>query len=422
MLISMGLFTYLARMNIILFDDTDRDNLLPLTFTRPCADLRVGIFTAAERWQTIADKLGIEVTISHKTQDYLSKVFPTKYAEDNLLINGSIIVDEALATKIFETAINNAFTINGVGIAARLNEQEAKNFDPSSHFSNANEVDGIDIQKISAPHDVFMLNDKALRNDFELITQNRKSQSISKTNQVLGEENIFIEEGASVECAILNGNTGPIYIGKNATVMEGSVIRGPFALCESAQTKLSAKIYGPTTIGPHSKVGGEVTRSVIMGYSNKGHDGFVGDSVIGYWCNLGADTNTSNLKNNYAEVKQWNYPSQRFKKTGLQFCGLIIGDHSKCGINTMFNTGTVVGVCANIFGAGFPRVFIPDFAWGGAHGFETYRPEKVFETAELVYQRRGKTLSDDEKNVLLEVFKQTAELRFWEKKKQTLNA
>lgn len=405
-------------MNIILFDDLDRDNLLPLTAIRPVADLRVGILTAAERWEVLT-----QATISFKTQSYLTKVFPSRPDNDNLLINGGLIADTNLANKITNLNNGDALYKGDVLLAARLNKEQASNFSLDS-FTPANKIElneNDEALKITAPHDVFMFNDKAIRNDFELLTKGRKSQPISDTNKVLGAENIFVEEGATIECAILNATTGPIYIGKNATVMEGGVIRGPFALCENAQTKLSAKIYGPTTVGPHSKVGGEVTRSVIMGYSNKGHDGFVGDSVIGYWCNLGADTNTSNLKNNYAAVKQWNYPTQRFKKTGLQFCGLVIGDHSKCGINTMFNTGTLVGICANIFGAGFPRVFIPDFAWGGASGFETYRPEKVFETAELVYQRRGKTLSDDEKEVLLEVFKQTAEFRFWEKQAQNSN-
>lgn len=407
-------------MNIILFDDNNRDNLLPFTFTRPCADLRVGILTAIERWDAITQSLNKKATVSFKTQNYLSKLFEEEITDDNLFVNGCLIATTNIANKIVELENDTALYKGDTLIAVRLNKDEANSFS-LENFEPKNKIDlaeSDEVLNITAPHDIFILNDKALRSDFELITANRESQPINNTNQVLGKENIFIEEGATVECAILNGNTGPIYIGKNATVMEGSIIRGPFALCESAQTKLSAKIYGPTTIGPHSKVGGEVTRSVIMGYSNKGHDGFVGDSVIGYWCNLGADTNTSNLKNNYAEVKQWNYPSQRFQKTGSQFCGLMMGDHSKCGINTMFNTGTVVGICANIFGAGFPRVFIPDFAWGGASGFETYRPNKVFETAELVYQRRGKTLSEVEKNILLNVYEQTQELRFWEKTKQ----
>lgn len=403
-------------MNIILFDDNSRNNLLPLTYTRPIADLRVGILTIKEKWEQWVANNSIQANISFKTQAYLSAVYPTNYTNDNLLVNGAVLTHNALAQAIADLKEGGNLYNGDVLVAARLNQHEAQNFDIANYNpANKTQVENIEVLKISAPHDIFMLNDKALRSDFEMITNGRKSQPISDTNRVIGAENIFLEEGAIVECSNLNAKGGPIYIGKDAEVMEGCSVRGSFALCEHSQLKLNTKIYGPTTIGPHSKVGGEVTRSVIMGYSNKGHDGFLGDSVLGYWCNLGADTNNSNLKNNYAEVKLWDYPTQRFKKTGLQFCGLIMGDHSKCGINTMFNTGTVVGICTNIFGAGFPRNFIPDFAWGGAQGYETYKTDKVFETAELVYQRRGKILSDDEKAILTEVFNQTAQFRFWEK-------
>lgn len=395
-------------MNIILFDDSDRSHLLPLTFTRPCADLRCGIFTPAERWQKCTGG-----QISFKTEAYLSTLFPMQTVADNWLVNGTVIADRELTYKVGNLEPGEALYSKGTLVAARLDEVAAKEFD-AQNFTPAKKSEIIDILKIRTVHDIFMLNDKALRIDFVLLTEGRQSAPISNTNRVLGAENIFIEEGAVVECSNLNGKTGPIYIGKDAEVMEGCSVRGPFALGEHSQLKLNAKVYGPTSIGPHSKIGGEVTRSVVMGYSNKGHDGFLGDSVVGYWCNLGADTNNSNLKNNYAEVKLWDYASQRFAKTGLQFCGLVMGDHSKCGINTMFNTGTVVGICANIFGAGFPRNFVPDFAWGGAQGFETYKPDKVFETAELVYQRRGKTMSHEEKAILNHVFEQTAGYRFWE--------
>lgn len=400
-------------MNIVLFDDATRENLLPLTFTRPVAELRTGILTVTERWEKWI-KHNIPSTISHKTQPYLSTLFPARYTDNNLLVNGGVIAGNELAKEIAELKPKTALYAGQTLIAARLSKTEAENFSAGNFSPEEKKEWQGEVLKINAPHDIFMLNDKALRYDFELLTKGRKSKAISNTNRVLGAENIFIEESATVECAILNGTTGPVYIGEDAEVMEGCAIRGPFALCDHAQLKLNTKIYGPTTVGPHCRAGGEVTRSVMMGYSNKGHDGFLGDSVLGYWCNLGADTNNSNLKNNYAEVKLWDYPTKRFKKTGLQFCGLIMGDHSKCGINTMFNTGTVVGICANIFGAGFPRNFIPDFSWGGAQGFETYQPAKVFETAELVYKRRNKVLSDAEKAVLTEVYNQTAEHRFWE--------
>jgi UDP-N-acetylglucosamine diphosphorylase/glucosamine-1-phosphate N-acetyltransferase len=227
----------------------------------------------------------------------------------------------------------------------------------------------------------------------------------------LGKENIFLEPGAKIECATLNASTGPIYIGKDAEIMEGALIRGPFALCEHATLKMGTKIYGPTTIGPHSKVGGEVNNSVIFGYSNKAHDGFLGNSVIGEWCNLGADTNNSNLKNNYIEVKLWDYASGRFIPTGLQFCGLIMGDHSKSGINTMFNTGTVVGVSANIFGSGFPRNYIPSFSWGGAQGYITYHIDKALEVASQVMKRRDIKLDEIEQDILKHIFEITASKR-----------
>jgi len=249
-----------------------------------------------------------------------------------------------------------------------------------------------------------------LRKDFALLTKGRTSATISSTNTIIG-NNFFAEEGADAECAIFNSKPGPIYLSAKSSVWEGSIIRGSFALGENAQVKMGAKIYGPVTIGPESRVGGEINNAVIWGYSSKGHDGFLGDAVVGEWCNIGADSNNSNLKNNYAEVKLWDYTTQHFRKTGLQFCGLIMADHAKCGINTMFNTGTVVGVSANVFGAGFPRNFIPDFAWGGAHGFETYSIKKAFETAALVYERRGRVFDEVDQNILEEVFKLTEEYR-----------
>jgi UDP-N-acetylglucosamine diphosphorylase/glucosamine-1-phosphate N-acetyltransferase len=399
-------------MNVILFEAKTRINLLPLAFTRPVGELRVGILTIKEKWEKWAAANNKQAVVSHKTQPYLSTLFPAQYADNNLMICADLLTNNELAQTIADLKEGVAAYDGDTLIAVKLNREAAQNFVYDT-FVPAEKVQltNVQVDRIKAPHDIFMHNDKALRYDFELLTKGRKSKAISDTNRVISPENVFIEDSAIVECANLNASTGPIYIGVDAEVMEGSSIRGPFALGEHSQLKLNTKIYGPTTVGPHSKVGGEVTRSVIMGYSNKGHDGFLGDSVLGYWCNLGADTNNSNLKNNYAEVKLWDYESKRFKKTGLQFCGLIMGDHSKCGINTMFNTGTVVGICANIFGAGFPRNFVPDFAWGGAHGFETYKPEKVFETAELVYKRRGLTLSDEEKAVLVEVFNQTAEHR-----------
>ena len=260
--------------------------------------------------------------------------------------------------------------------------------------------------------DIFQKNDLAIKSDFEILTKNKKSNSISDTVTVIGNKNlVFFEQGVKAEACILNVTSGPIYIAKDAEIMEGSAIRGPFCLGEHSTLKLNTKIYGATTIGPHCKVGGEVSNCVIFGYSNKAHDGFIGNSVIGEWCNLGADTNSSNLKNNYSTVKIFNYQQNKSIDTGLQFCGLIMGDYSKTGINTMLNTGTVVGVGANIFGGGFPTTHIPSFSWGGSEGFETYLQEKLFETSEKVYERRSLKFNQNEKNILSEVFKLTAGYR-----------
>jgi UDP-N-acetylglucosamine diphosphorylase/glucosamine-1-phosphate N-acetyltransferase len=265
--------------------------------------------------------------------------------------------------------------------------------------------------QIAHTWDIFSKNGEAIAADFDLLTQDKESQPIPTSNNVIKPENIFIEEGAKVEFATLNASAGPIYIGLNSEVMEGSLVRGPFALCEHSTLKLGAKVYGPTTIGPHSKVGGEVNNVVIFGFSNKGHDGFLGNSVIGEWCNLGADTNNSNLKNNYAEVRLWDYETEGFARTGIQFCGLMMGDHSKCGINTMFNTGTVIGVSSNIFGSGFPRNFIPSFSWGGSAGMITYKTSKAFEVAEIVMKRRGIEFTKDDKEILEHIFEDSKKWR-----------
>jgi UDP-N-acetylglucosamine diphosphorylase/glucosamine-1-phosphate N-acetyltransferase len=270
--------------------------------------------------------------------------------------------------------------------------------------------------KLNYVWDLFRKNDEALRADFELITRNRHSAPISPTNTVMGSDQIFIEEGAIVECSILNATTGPIYIGRSAEVMEGCVIRGGLALCDHAQLKMGSKIYGPTTIGPHSKMGGEITNSIVLGYSNKAHDGYIGNTILGEWCNLGAGTNVSNLKNNYADIRLWSYGSEKFEPTGLQFIGLVMGDHSKCGISSMFNTGTVVGVSANIFGNGYPRNFIPSYSWGGAQGFTTYRTEKAFDAIEKMMSRRGVPFDSQDRLIMLRIFEDTAKFRSWDKK------
>ncbi len=389
-------------MNYILFDGPSRQNLLPFTYTRPVADIRVGILTIREKWEKF---LGF--TCTTVTEDYLAEKYPMVEFEENIIINGAVLPNLELVNIITSLTKNQA-VFQGEDVIAffTTDTQEEVNFDSYDII----EYSG-DLLKIEHTWDIFSKNGDALRADFELLTKDRTTQSISETNQILGIENVFVEEGASLECVTLNANSGPIYIGKDAEIMEGSVIRGPFALCEGATVKLAAKIYGPTTVGPFSKVGGEVNNSVIFGYSNKGHDGFLGNSVLGEWCNLGAHTKKSNLKNNYAEVRLWDYNTEGFARTGLQFCGLMMGDHSKCGINTMFNTGTVVGVSANIFGSGFPRNFVPSFSWGGSSGFKTYLTRKAFEVAEVVMKRRHIELTDQDKAILEHVFEITQKYR-----------
>ncbi|MEE4196303.1 MAG: GlmU family protein [Bacteroidales bacterium] len=395
-------------MNYILFDDKSWQNLLPLTFTRPVGEIRAGILTLKEKWEH-----WLQQTVSYKTEDYLSGKYPLKVASDNILINGSVIPNQKLIEKIQLLGLNQALIADQKLLAVRIGKDELPGFDPAQTGHYEREDFSREFIAIEWPWEIFKLNEINLKTDFDLLTRDRKSQPLSKSNNRIGNGQIFIEEGAIVEFATLNTSTGPIYLGKNAEVMEGSIIRGPFALCDHGVLKMGARIYGPTTIGPYSKVGGEVNNSVIIGYSNKGHDGFLGNSVIGEWCNLGADTNNSNLKNNYAEVRLWNYENERFIKTGLQFCGLIMGDHSKCAINTMFNTGTVVGVNANIFGEGFPRNFVPSFSWGGARGFTIYGLDKAFEVAEKVMERRNKILDDQEKEILTHIFEKTSKYRMY---------
>ncbi|WP_418513478.1 GlmU family protein [Corallibacter sp.] len=389
-------------MNYILFDGPFRKNLLPFTYTRPVADIRIGILTIREKWELL---LGYTTTTI--TEDYLSDKYPMVEMDENIMINASFLPNVELAEMIKSLEENQAiFNDEDVIAFFTKDTQEAIDFDTYEAIEY-NE----DVVKIENTWDIFSKNGIAIQDDFDLLTKDKKSQPIPASVNTINASQIFIEEGAKLEFVTLNATNGPIYIGKDAEVMEGSIIRGPFALCDYATVKMGAKIYGPTTVGPHSKVGGEINNSVIFGYSNKGHDGFLGNSVLGEWCNLGADTNNSNLKNNYAEVRLWNYETENFAKTGLQFCGLMMGDHSKCGINTMFNTGTVVGVSANIFGSGFPRNFVPSFSWGGSSGFTTYLTKKAFEVAEVVMSRRDVELTDADKAILEHVFEETKKYR-----------
>ena len=389
-------------MNYILFDGPARNALLPFTFTRPVADILVGIMTIRQKWE-----LHLGSTTTTLTEEYLSDKYPMVELEGNVMINASFLPNAILAELVSNLEPNQAIFKKDEIIAFYTSEnQEEVDFD-TYEIIEYND----DCITIENTLDIFSKNDVAIREDFELLTQDRRSQPIPKSVNVIAPENVFIEEGAKLEYVTLNASSGPIYIGRDAEIMEGSVIRGPFALCDNAQVKMASKIYGATTVGPYSRVGGEVKNVVIFAYSNKGHDGFLGDSVLGEWCNIGADSNNSNLKNNYEEVRLWSYQTEGFAKTGLQFCGLMMGDHSKCGINTMFNTGTVVGVSANIFGSGFPRNFVPSFSWGGASGFTTYLTKKAFETAKLVMARRNIVFDEKEAAILEHVFEITKKYR-----------
>lgn len=397
-------------MNIILFDDPSiRPNLLPLTFTRPVADLRVGILTIAEKWSRYMGE-----AVSYLTQPYLQPKYSTFFGTHNLYINGAVCPDEQLLASVRALKLGEALYHGDTLVAVNGDNLEALTLaDLVSHMVSSRQECG-SCTIIRELWDIFLNNGQQIRSDFKLLTAGRQSQPVNdKHTMVYNEGDIFIEEGVKIRAAVLNAENGPIYLGKDAVVQEGALIRGPFALCEGSYVSMGGKMRGDVTIGPFCKVGGEVSASVIMAYSNKGHDGYLGNSVIGQWCNLGADTNTSNLKNNYAEVKIWSYANGGYKGTGQQFCGLMMGDHSKCGINTMFNTGTVVGVSANIFGAGYPRTFIPSFSWGGAAGFETYQLRKALEVAAKVMERRNIPFDKVEEAMMSDIFEQTQQNRIW---------
>ena len=401
-------------MNVVLFDNAHRADLLPFTFTRPQADIRVGILTIREKWEKW---LGCE-TSTH-TQAYLSQKYPMVSTEQTLFISASVCPTKQLVQKIKKMEVGDTLKQKNNVIAHYIDEFPV-NFDD---YCGKNVIEFEEnYTSIDYLWDIFAKNEQELRQDFDLLTNKRQSQPLSETNRVVSPENIFIEKGAVVEFATINARDSKVYIGKNAEIMEGSLLRGSIAVCESSQVKMGAKIYGGTTIGPFSKVGGELNNVVIFGYSNKAHDGFLGNSVLGEWCNLGADTNTSNLKNNYDVVRLWNYKTKTFIKTNLQFCGLIMGDHSKSGISVMFNTGTVVGVSANVFGAGYQRNFYPSFHWGGGTTpVQNFKLDAAVDVAKRVYERRNKVFTDLDVQILYSVHNLTEEFRKIELYKKLFN-
>ena len=399
-------------MNSILFDDQQSEQLLPFTYTRPVGTFLVGIWTIREKWESALGR-----SVSFKPyRAYLAAKYPTSVGYDNQYINGAALPDAPLVAAIATLGMQQFISKAGRVLAVRSAVAVEKFEEAALQASGFQGLEyPSEVRMLHYPEDVFRMNGAEIKQDFEIITRGRISAACDDTNRLIAPEQIFIEAGAKLCCATINASAGPVYIAADAEIMEGATIKGPFFLGEHSTIKMGAKIYGDTSIGPHCKVGGEVSNSVILGYSNKGHDGFMGNSVIGEWCNWGADTNNSNLKNNYEIVKLWDHVTGRFRSTGLQFAGLMMADHAKTGINTMFNTGTVVGVGANIFGAGFPRNFLPSFAWGGAQGIETFRFNKFAQTAEKVMERRGIALDATEMAILQAVYDETAIQRTWEK-------
>ncbi len=395
--------------HIMLFDDQIRDHLLPFTFTRPVGELRIGALTIREKWERWMD-----MPVCFITQDYLARKYPIDEAEESFIINGSVLPSPQLCALLRQMEFGEAFLDGDQLIAVKLSAKQLDQLVEEEYFEELHGFDLENTEYVQIKHlwDLYGKNGYAIEQDFELLTRGRKSEELPPSNQLIGDPaRLFIEAGARVEGSLINVKHGPVYLGREAEVMEGCLLRGGLCIGARATLKMGTKIYGPTTIGPHCRIGGEVKNSVFYGNSNKSHDGYLGNSVIGEWCNLGADTNASNLKNTLSEVKLWNYQTEYFKPTGEQFCGLFMGDHSKCGINSMFNTGTVVGLCANIFGGGFPPRFIPSFTWGGAGGLQSYEVDKAFESMERMMALRNLELGLEDRLILLRIFEDTARYR-----------
>ncbi|NQY08575.1 MAG: glucose-1-phosphate thymidylyltransferase [Flavobacteriales bacterium] len=394
-------------MNYILFDSATRIQLLPLVYIRPVSCLRVGIITIKEKWERVA-----QTAVSFDVPEYLQVKFPTILGEENLLIDGSVFPNAQLNDALKSLTSNQALIKNGKLIGCKIKQEQ---YDAVINKIKTNDIDGFetiefdgDIRGVNKLVDVFKENGTEIKNDFSLITAGRESSPIDESNRILG-NHVFIEEGADVKCTVLNSLNGPIYVGKDAVIMEGALIKGPFALCNDSIVKMGAKIYGDTTIGPCCKVGGEVTNSVFMGYANKGHEGYLGNSVIGEWCNLGADTNISNLKNTYGEVKYWNYGEKKLVDSGEIFMGIMMGDYSKCAIGSKFNSGTVIGVNANIAQNGFSDKTISSFTWLTPNGKSKYEFNKAVEVAKAVALRRKVKIDTADVEILKHIFELSGE-------------
>ena len=389
-------------MNYILFGAQARDHLLPFTFLRPIADIRVGIMTIREKWEYF-----LKTKTSTLTEPYLAEKFPMIKEADNVLVNSSVMPNEQMVEEIGRLKPNQTLVSGETLIAHRVRAEDITNLESELLEDVEPMHTKAEFKKLYRLWDILVLNEQQIPVDYELLTKEKKSQPIPDHVRVMAPENVFVEPGARIDMAFINASEGPVYIGKDAHIMDGAILKGPVGVGEGSVVRLGAKIYGGSSIGPHSKVGGEMSSSVIFGYSNKAHDGYLGHSVIGEWCNLGADTNTSNLKNNYDNVRLWDYAEESFVNTGQMFCGTFMGDHSKCAINTMFNTGTVIGVNAQLFGSGFMRNFIPSFTWGSVSGFSTVDIDKAVEVAKRVYSRRKLDFSGMEERLLRHVYDHT---------------
>lgn len=388
-------------MNYILFDSLEaRKALLPLTFTRPVSEIRIGIQTITEKWEDY-----LQTKISFATEDYLQVKYPMNLLEDNVFINGSFCPDDKLV-ELIKCLPKNTVVIAESEIVAYRHQKHNPTIDVFENRINF-DVNYLNIKQLT---DIFVHNGEQIEADFKRITKGRTSQPITdRFTAYYNESQIFIEEGVDIKAAVLDASQGCIYIGKGVRIQAGAKIQGPFAIGEHSVVNMGGKMRPNTTIGPFCKVGGEISNSVMFGNANKGHEGFMGNAVIGEWCNWGADTNNSNLKNDYSKVDLWSYETNKFENTGIQFAGLIMGDHSKCGINTMFNTGTVVGVNCNIFGADFQPRHIPSFSWSAGNGeFKTYHLRKANQVAKAVFERRGQVFDEVEEGIMKAVFDLTS--------------
>ncbi len=389
-------------MNYILFGDQTRNHLLPFCFIRPVGDVRVGILTIREKWEKYLGK-----KTSSLTEEYLSQKYPLVKQADNVLINAAVLPTKEIVEAIGRLDNNETLSQGDVLIAYRLSDKELDKIDDDHFEAKANNEFSGTLQKLSHLHDFLLLNKDAIVSDFKLITSNRVSGSVGAMARVVSPENVFVEEGARIEMAMINASEGPVYIGKDAHIMDGAILRGPVSIGEGTKVRMGALLYQGSAIGPFCKVGGEVSNTIMFGYSNKAHDGYIGDSVIGEWCNIGAGTNFSNLKNNYSQVRVWDYAEETFVPTELRFCGSFVGDHTKLGISTMLNTGSVIGVNSMLYGSGFLRNFIPSFSWGSAAGITIYKFETALETARIVMSRRGKELSKEDESIMRFVYNQS---------------